>query len=138
MTRKSTMITLLAGFGSLFCMPLSAVDHCVPMTAKQRAEVETYVRKKYKIASKTTLQVKEEPAAASTCFRKIDFRSVGPLTPDVPRRLHLTLFASPDVRFLTTQLLDIKIDPEEEDRKREAAFRAGLNAGDAPVLGPAN
>jgi len=108
------------------------------MTAKQRAEVETYVRKKYKIASKTTLQVKEEPAAASTCFRKIDFRSVGPLTPDVPRRLHLTLFASPDVRFLTTQLLDIKIDPEEEDRKREAAFRAGLNAGDAPVLGPAN
>jgi protein-disulfide isomerase len=120
-----TGITLLIASS----IPLAAADRCVPMTAQQKAEVETYVRKKFKVAAATPLQVTESSAASSTCFRKIEFKG---------KKFDLTLFASPDVRFLTTQLLDIRVDPEEEERKREAAFRTGLNASDAPALGPAN
>jgi protein-disulfide isomerase len=123
-----TFILLLVGSS----IPAAAAERCVPMAAQQKTEVETYVRKKFKVAASTKLQMTETPAAASTCFRKIEMKSTE------GKKFNLMLYASPDLRFLTTQLLDIKVDPEEEDRKREAAFRAGLNASDSPALGPAN
>ena len=45
MTRKSITIELLAGFGSLLCMPLGAADRCVPMTAKQKATLKQLLDK---------------------------------------------------------------------------------------------
>lgn len=137
MIRTSSAIKLFATMGSFLCVPLSAADRCLPMTPRQRAEVETYVRKKFKVPAATPLQMTETPAASSTCFRKIEFKSTGQAS-GKGKKFSLTLFASPDVRFLATQLLDIKVDPEEEDRKREVAFRAGPNASDSPTLGPAN
>jgi protein-disulfide isomerase len=133
MIKTSTAMVFFAALGSFACVPLSAADRCVAMTAQQRAEVETYVRKKFKVAPATALQITETPAAPSTCFRKIEFKSTGQ-----SGKFNMALYASPDMRFLTTQLLDIKVDPEEEERKREAKFRAGLNTGDSPALGPAN
>jgi protein-disulfide isomerase len=131
MIRISTAITFLAACGSF--VPAAAADRCSPMTAQQKAEVETYVRKKFKVAPATSLQVTETPAAAATCFRKIEFKSTGQ-----GRKFEMAIYASPDMRFLTTQLLDIKVDPEEEERKREAAFRVGLNTSDSPAIGPVN
>jgi protein-disulfide isomerase len=110
-------------------IPLAAADRCVPMTPQQKAEVESYVRKKFKVATATALQVTETTAAPSNCFRKVDFKG---------GKFKLTVYVSPDARFLTTQLMDIKVDPLEEERKREAAFQAGLNASDSPSTGPAN
>lgn len=133
MIRTLTAVSFLLAIGSPVGISAFAADRCVPMTARQRAEVETYVRKKFKIAPTISLQITETPAASSTCFRKIEFKSTGQ-----SGKFNMALYASPDMRFLTTQLLDIKVDPEEEDRKREAGFRAGLNASDSPTLGPAN
>jgi protein-disulfide isomerase len=110
----------------------AAIDHCAVMTGPQRAEVETYVRKKFKVAASTTLQMTETSAAASTCFRKIELKSTE------GKKFNMTLYASPDLRFLTPQLFDIRVDPVEEERKREETFRAELNRTDAPSLGPAN
>ncbi len=75
----------------------------------------------------------EAPAAASSCFRRIEIKSLA-----VTRKFDLILFASEDVRFLTTQVFDIKIDPLEEERKRKDSLRAALNPPDAPSMGPAN
>ncbi len=124
------MIKTLAAI--LLCLPAFAADRCAPMTSQQQKEVETYVRKKFKVAPETALQLTESPAAGSTCFRKVDFASTQ------GKKFALTLYVSPDVRFLTTQLMDIRIDPEIEQRKRDQAFRAELNPSDAPALGPAN
>jgi protein-disulfide isomerase len=116
----------------LLCLSAFAAERCVPMTSQQQKEVETYVRKKFKIASAMALKLTESPAADSTCFRKVDLESTQ------GKKFELTLYVSPDIRFMTTQLMDIRIDPEIEERKREQAFRASLNPSDAPSMGPAN
>ena len=126
---------LFCAFCLSYAISLAAAERCAPMTPQQRAEVEGYVRKKFKVPAATSLQMTESPAAASTCFRKIEFNSSEPSSLK-KKSFNLTLFASPDVRFLTTQLLDIKIDPLEEERKREQAFRAGLTTAYSPALGP--
>jgi protein-disulfide isomerase len=117
----------------LLCLPVFAAERCVPMTPLQRKDVETYVRKKFKVGPETALKLTESAAADSTCFRKVEFASA-----TQGKKFGLTLFVSPDARFMTTQLMDIRIDPEIEERKKQQAFRANLNPSDAPSVGPAN
>jgi protein-disulfide isomerase len=48
------------------------------------------------------------------------------------------LYASPDLRFLTRELLDSRVDPIQEERQKQEALAAGLTRGKLPSLGPAD
>jgi protein-disulfide isomerase len=48
----------------------------------------------------------------------------------------LELFASPDLRFLSKELLDTTVDPVAEERRRTEALMVGLVSPGAPALGP--
>jgi len=50
----------------------------------------------------------------------------------------LELFAAPDLRFLTRDLLDTTVDPVVEERKKAEALAAGLTRGDVPARGKAD
>jgi protein-disulfide isomerase len=111
-----------------------AADRCVPITAVQRTTLEKYVRAKYKVAAPGALEITETAAAPNTCFRKIDIKQSG----ESKKKFHLTVYASPDLRFLAPQLLDTSVDPVQEERQRAEAFRVGLNGDGSPSTGPSN
>ncbi len=108
-------------------------DRCVPLKASERSRLETYLRKKFKISPSLAIQISDSPDQECGVFRKLDVKSADPA-----KRFEMTLYASPDLRFLTRDLLDTRIDPEVEDRRRKQEFEAALNRGDFPVLGPAD
>ena len=123
---------ILIVFAALAVLNLHGAESCTPMTSRQRSNLETYIRKAHKLPEAAKLTIAESTAAPGSCFRRIEVKS------DQPKRISLTLYASPDLRFLTPQLLDTRVDPAEEERRRAEAFRAGLNTADSPSLGPAN
>jgi protein-disulfide isomerase len=47
----------------------------------------------------------------------------------------MDLTASPDLRFLTRELLDSQLDPVQEERQKQQALTAALTGGDFAVLG---
>ncbi len=108
-------------------------DRCIPLKASERSRLETYVRKKFKVPASLGIEIGEAKDQECGSFRKLEVRSSDP-----SKKFALTLYASPDLRFLTRDLLDTRIDPEVEQRKRHEEFEAGLTRGDFPTLGPPN
>jgi protein-disulfide isomerase len=47
------------------------------------------------------------------------------------------LYASPDLRFLSRELLDSRVNPSEQEQREQQVLSAGLTQGNFPVLGPA-
>jgi Thioredoxin len=107
-------------------------ERCIPLKASERTRLEAYIRKKLKVPASVALKISDAPDQECGFFRKLDVRADDPA-----RKTQMSFYASPDLRFLTRDLLDTRIDPEIEDRRREQEFQAGLNQGDFPVLGPA-
>jgi protein-disulfide isomerase len=74
--------------------------------------------------------VAQTAAIGGTCYRKLEFKSRDPRRP-----FQIALFASPDLRFLTRELLDSEVDPVTEERQKQQAVADGLKRGSFPVLG---
>lgn len=111
-----------------------AENACQALRPTERTRLEGYVRKRFKVSAETQLQIAESPApGAPSCFKKLEFRSA-----DATKRFQLTLYSSPDLRFLTHELLDTLIDPDIEERRKQAELDAGLTSGDFATIGPQN
>jgi hypothetical protein len=104
---------------------------CAAMGSADRARLLEYVRKKYKLPKGAPLAVSGESFVGSTCFRKLQFKSTDP-----KRNFQAELFASPDLRFLTHELLDSNVDPIVEEQRKQQALATGLTAGSFPSRGP--
>jgi protein-disulfide isomerase len=128
--RSATAITFgvvvpsvgLSGTGGIVCKSLGE---------SERARLVEYVKKKYKFPIAASLTLARESLVDATCFRKLEFKSEDP-----KRNFHAELFLSPDLRFLTHELLDSNVDPILEERKKQQALAAGLTTGNFPSLGP--
>jgi protein-disulfide isomerase len=68
---------------------------------------------------------------AGTCYRELRFESQAP-----EAAFSLALYASPDGRFLTTDLMDTYSDPSAEQRKRERELASKLSEGARLYTGP--
>jgi protein-disulfide isomerase len=77
------------------------------------------------------LEVAENSLVGATCYRKLVLQSRE--TDKVAYRFEL--FASPDMRFLSKELMDMTIDPLVEERQKMAALNSGLLAPGAPAQG---
>jgi hypothetical protein len=75
--------------------------------------------------------VKELSLVEGTCYRKLQFTAEGPTPP-----LRVELYASPDLRFLTRELLDSTVEPPPEARPLLRAPAPDLTKGAAASLGP--
>jgi len=116
-------------------LPVIAADlpACPAVDDAARAKLIVYVQKKYKLPETLQIGVKELSFVDDSCYRKLEFTSASQTRP-----FHLELVASPDLRFLTRELLDSRIDPVEEARRRAEMIAAKLAGADAPSLGPKN
>ena len=106
---------------------------CKDLSGKDQARLVEYVQKKYKVPAAISLAVKPVALVGSTCFRKLEFKSIDPKS-----SFRVELYLSPDLRFLTAELLDSSVDPALEERRKREALATGLNHGNFPSRGPSD
>jgi protein-disulfide isomerase len=128
----------LTGFCGLLLIGGLHLDAQTPpcsqgFTEKQKQTVTDYVRKRYKLPDTITLSLKSETAVRDTCFHELIFEGKSSF-----RTWGLTLYASPDARFLTDDLYDTTIDPVLEQKEKDEAVMKGLVQGPSATRGPEN
>lgn len=106
--------SLLAG-ASVFASPA-----CPVLKAEKRSTLVDYVRKEYRIPDSVQLTLTKD-APRDDCYRELTFSGKGAV-----KTWELTMYLSPDQRFLSGELLDTTLDPEVERRRRQAEVMAGL------------
>ena len=105
---------------------------CRTLNQTDRARLIDYVEKKYKTPKTMPVALAHEEFVGA-CFRTVEFKSGDP-----KRSFQLRLFLSPDLRFLSPELMDSTVDPVLEERRKQQALFAGLTNGDFPSRGPKN
>ena len=114
-------------FASLVLLPVSGGlaggEACPGAQPGEAARLAAYVAKKYHVPAEARLRVEGVEPVGEACYHKVTFRGDGALG-----AYQLILYASPDFRFLSSDMLDTRRDPREEER--ETAACAGFqNAG---------
>jgi protein-disulfide isomerase len=104
---------------------------CAPMKAADKTKLIDYVRKRYRVAANIPLDVTEDSFVNSTCYRKLQFKSH-----DAPRPFQMVLYATPDLRFLSRELMDSRAEAVVGPRQKGRTV-AGVADGIWPSLGPA-
>jgi len=102
-------------------------------TEKQKKEITQYVRKRYKLADTIDLTLKSQTTVRNTCFRELTFQGKSAF-----KTWELALYASPDGRFLSSDLFDTTLDPAVEQRAKDEALIKGLVQGPSATRGPTN
>ena len=105
-----------------------SANRCATPGEADKARLVDFVRAKYKLPADAEIGVADSGTAFGSCFHKLVFASLS------GRPFRAELFASPDFRFLTSELLDARPDPLEAlRRQRETA--AALLQGNLPTRG---
>jgi protein-disulfide isomerase len=127
-THRILTIALISACGPIATAVAQA--RCPPLQDTDKAKLADYVQKKYKTPASIKIEVGDASFVSSTCYRKLLFQAAGGSWP-----FRLELFASPDLRFLSGELLDSTADPVAEDRQKTEALAAGLTRGNFAVRG---
>jgi protein-disulfide isomerase len=108
------------------------LEHCQPVDSQALAKLERYVKVKYKLPYLPVVAPSDIQIVNSSCYRRIRFSAPS----DGSQGTSLTLYAAPDLRFLSRELLDSDQDPLEEEVARRGRILASLTGTSAPTLGP--
>jgi len=119
---------------SLFVANLACLAECREPSPAKKAELISFVMKKYQIASSANLMATGSSKANDTCFWKLEYTIT-------PAKRDIVLYLSPDGQYLLPALYDIKRDPlietKEQDMARQKELLSGLpsisGSADAPV-----
>jgi protein-disulfide isomerase len=118
-------------FGAGLCLPAQNIGCTQPLSPEQQRTLLDYVRKSYKLPDSIALELGKQSPVKDTCYRELTFRGTSQV-----RTWDLTLYLSPDLRFLSSDMLDTSVDPAAEQRAKDAALLNGLAPGTPAVRGP--
>ena len=118
-------LTVLCGYGRT-----AGAQTCTEPTMQERQAVSAYVVAKYHLGDPSSLTLLKSEKANDGCFWTFQYETA--------QKKQLSFYLSPDRRFLTTELLDLRIDPQKEERQKAESIMTSLLAGDPPALGPKN
>ncbi len=122
--------TLLLTFVVGLCSALAGQD-CPALSSSKKTALVEYVRKEYKLGDSVTIKLAREEVVKGTCYRELTFEGRSAV-----KAWQLTMYLSPDGRFLTSELFDTTLDPREEERTKLQALMAGLSENKGASLGP--
>lgn len=129
--RINRNVTLMVGCVALFTARHATADgSCPAITDSERTRLIAYVQSKYKVPPASPLKLTEVSLIEKTCYRRLRFAG-----DDSKRPFKIDLTASPDLRFLTRELLDSQLDPAQEERQKQQTVTASLTRGDFAALG---
>jgi protein-disulfide isomerase len=118
----------IAGLATGGALRLWNAERCAALGEADKGRLVTFVRTKYRLPSNAEIGVADSSTEFGSCFHKLVFASLS------GRPFRAELFASPDFRFLTKELLDARPDAMETLRQqRERA--AALVQGNLPTRG---
>lgn len=104
-------------------LSIAAERPCPAIGASDISKLATYVQKKYRLQD---VEVKELGFVEESCYRRLRFST---------EARSIDLVASPDLRFLTRELLDSRIDPIEEEEQRARVIAAKLASPGSASMG---
>jgi len=107
-----------------------ATPSCAPISDLAINRVTTYISKKYRLPSGVELRLKET-ATLTGCYHKLQLVGRGPIG-----TFDLSMYASPDGRFLAPELFDTSGDPEREAAENAKALLGQLTEGEFASTGP--
>lgn len=129
MIRSNTLAVFLVVGG---CSTVQAAS-CPALSWEKQSALVEYVRKQYKISSETDLRLVKTDPVEGGCYQALTFEGKGAV-----KTWQLTLYLSPDQRFLTGELFDTTADPVEQERRKSAALMAGLASNKGSSKGADN
>lgn len=106
----------------------SHAEACVAPDAKAMASVAEYVAAKYHAGTPLSLTLKSASQANADCYWKLDYEV---LTTHKP----ITLYLTPDRKYLLPALFDRSSDPLAEEREARLESEKALTAGHAASAG---
>jgi protein-disulfide isomerase len=95
-----------------------------------RGKLIAYVQKRYNVPASVPIEVTQVGFVDGSCYRKLDFharKGGGPL--------HVTLYASPDLRFLSHDLMDSGTGPAQQRVRNSAGASPALSRGNPAIMG---
>jgi protein-disulfide isomerase len=113
------------------CLLAAGVDTCRDVSPAEGERLAHYVAQKYHVPEHAALRMESKEEVGKTCYRKLVFKGDGALGP-----YSLTLYASPDLRFLSSEMLDSLVEPEREERAQAKKLMGQLLEGEYAAVGP--
>ncbi len=101
------------------------------LSADKSAALVNYLRKEYKLSDSVDLKVLKDEPFGNTGYHELTFQGKTRV-----RTWQVTLYLSPDERFLTSELFDTTVDPQEAARRKAEALMAGLSENRGSSKGP--
>jgi len=114
------------------CLTMAGVDVCRDVSPADGDRLAHYVAQKYHVPAHAALRLESQVQVGETCYRKLVFQGDGALG-----AYQVTFYASPDLRFLSGDMLDSTVDPEREERADAEKRMSRLLDGEYAALGPA-
>jgi predicted DsbA family dithiol-disulfide isomerase len=108
-------------FLTLTCRAAWADQACTALASAKETALVEYVRKEYKLDGTVALKLAKNEIVTGSCYRELTFEGKSSV-----KTWQLTLYLSPDGRFLTSELFDTTVDPIERERRKREALMAGL------------
>lgn len=126
------LAVLVLSFGSGAYSFASGEQACTPLSEATKQSLSRYVKEKYRLAFEITAEAGDGSPVAGTCYRKIRFNAA----PGEQRRFAMSLYLSPDQRFLSKELMDVNIDPILAEEHDNTQLLKQLTPPSAASLGP--
>ncbi len=101
---------------------------CASPGESDKNRLTTFVRAKYGAPPGAKIEMADGGVVSGSCFRKLVFTTLG------GAGFHAELYASPDFRFVTSELLDARPDPRELAERRRGTAESLVRGGE-PVRG---
>lgn len=133
MTNHPRILVLMVALWLSLVVTAAGQNKCLPVSEQDQTRLSAYMQKKYKVPTSMKLTIAEDTIVNDSCYHKLQFHSDNAQQP-----FSQTLYLSPDSRFLLTGVLDLSIDPLEEERKEHHELTAALTKGKFPELGAAD
>ncbi len=124
--RADLLIALTLGL-----CPIAAAQNCPALSVGKKSALVEYVRKEYKLDSGAGLKIVQDEPVKGSCYHDLIFEGKSSV-----KTWQITMYLSPDGRFLTGELFDTTIDPAQEQRRKAEALMAGLVQNKGASKGP--
>jgi predicted DsbA family dithiol-disulfide isomerase len=119
-------------FFALGAQPASESHDCATALSEQKkSDLAKYVIRKYRISPSVSVKLTHTKAVGATCYRELLFEGESPVN-----TWRLTLYLSPDQRFLTDELFDTTVDPREDERRKAESLMSDLAQNKGASKGP--
>lgn len=129
--RLGVVYVLIIALSACQRHPVSTGSCSTDLSESKKHILTDYIRKRYALPETMDLKVKVATTATGTCYHKLSFEGKNAV-----RIWQLTLYASPDGRFLSPELFDTMVDPLAEQRAKDEAVMQGLLKGASATRGP--